>query len=1204
MPEYSCFLHPSQKGRSLDDLCPLCSNAYDFPLQRFPASINGKRIVKALSRGFYGAVYLAEHSNLGWQSAIKVIPVLSYAPAAEGGYGKDFLKEASIHRQLSEIDLIAAIINAGETKLAFGDQEIPCYWMELEYVEGESLQQIINDSPKDPWEIAQIACDLFDLVRELQQRKCCHNDLHAENIKIVKLDAQRARRDAIRPHLRTKILDLGSVADRSRSAGDNYSDIHRVAIHILDLVSSYEKQSHPLTPDSLRICVRLRQVAQLCCGTDKTRCPTPKDLKQEVLNACQFQRWWEQHVRLDSIAADYNAASMRSFYARSLFYDPGNWRKALLESGTQILIGMRGCGKTMLLRSIHWEARAYRGDDEEPIAVEQRLRSDQYIGLFVSCATLLRGPRPTAPGQVLRRLYLAYALEVARFVQSCQLLRIGQIHYPALEAFDTLIRTAVSWYQSPDDARDPFAIERALLIASNYELPEGQKDDVNPRDLFEGFTSRLCELADLLTGKRVLFLLDDVSVRYLATDTVAHLLNQLCFQSSDFSFKVSTETQTLHLSTPGGKPAQLGRDYELFDLGAEVFACLRSHPGGADFIEEVLMRRAQVTGNISRRRPRLILGSQSLMSVAREIRKGTKSAYWGIDVLSALCVGDIGDVLNLYERLVQECTGNESLSPEKQHQVIIDFVEHRLRALAIDDDWLYSHAVAFAEASHRELKSSRATRLRQYAEVFVKIDPERAEELFPRIIRLIDAGIFVVTGATPRMKTRSASPFIQFKLAYRRLLGLTNRIPLSMRDRFELSGDRLASWLLEPSSNKLGGPLEDDTELGDIDQDDKDDSIETFLFPAQENSSDNALPKEMPILSSTKISLPSPRTLLSVHASPLTDLAELEIDWGRQCAIAAIGFEDRSVGAWQNMISNCKPGRIILLEYEGSGELNGANKELLFQHLDAAGMSVQLRTISVVPTIKDIVSLFEIADGKDLLIDITSLAKPLIFTLVSESLRTRNSVTVLHTSAAEYHPPPSNLRKVAALLEKKSFRNAFALLDSIVSGERGPYECITVGGQFIDPSSPRFLAILTSLKHDPVHSVLEHGPFQDVEAIYPVHTSPGEQDRTIVARHLADYFAELHRGASWGIGSLDCAKAFEKLKALYVEYALVKGYNFAMSLTGTKMHTVGAGMLAATLMPAIVFYSKPSSFDPSKFTRGTGSTRGVVLKRYEEADSA
>src|SRR5437870_3818219 len=109
MFEYSCFLHPQEKGDSLDERCPVCREPFGFPLEHHPERINGKVVERALSRGFYGAVFLARHPRTNTPYAIKVIPVATYAPKSDGGYEKDFLEEAKLHLELGGTGLVAEL---------------------------------------------------------------------------------------------------------------------------------------------------------------------------------------------------------------------------------------------------------------------------------------------------------------------------------------------------------------------------------------------------------------------------------------------------------------------------------------------------------------------------------------------------------------------------------------------------------------------------------------------------------------------------------------------------------------------------------------------------------------------------------------------------------------------------------------------------------------------------------------------------------------------------------------------------------------------------------------------------------------------------------------------------------------------------------------------------------------------------------------
>jgi hypothetical protein len=103
---------------------------------------------------------------------------------------------------------------------------------------------------------------------------------------------------------------------------------------------------------------------------------------------------------------------------------------------------------------------------------------------------------------------------------------------------------------------------------------------------------------------------------------------------------------------------------------------------------------------------------------------------------------------------------------------------------------------------------------------------------------------------------------------------------------------------------------------------------------------------------------------------------------------------------------------------------------------------------------------------------------------------------------------------------------------------------------------------------------------------------------------MAEYLVRRYTGDVYGIPSLSHDKAYELLLELYKRYLLDGGYNFQIALTGTKMHAVGAGMFASVASPSSVYYSKPARFDPERFTKGTGVTRLLHLKRTEIGDSA
>jgi len=1202
MFEYACFLHPQEKSTSLEDACPQCGRRFRWPLDVLPSEIKGKAVEASLGRGFYGVVYRARGRR---PSAIKVIPKAMYAPAEEGGHGKSFDAEADQHADLtgdSEANLhIAAYLDAGEQVLDFDGVEIDCWWLEMEYLDGRPLREVISGGPRSPQEAAQIALDLLDVVDVLQNRGRHHNDLHSDNVFVLALAEGRARRQAIDPLVTVKLLDLGSLDEKSKSGPGRLGDVHWIATHIRDILDSYERTNPQLDPGELRLTAQLRRVAELYSGQDPDRRPTPADMRKSVRDIYAFgERPWGQPVRLGFVAEHYNAQSLPPWFAPELLNDPdGEWTKRISGPGPTLMAGMRGCGKTILLRSLEWTARLHRQEGETEHDVLRRLQDDRFLGLFVSCSALLRQPRGAPPDAPFHRLFLAFTREVIRDVHACELEGVGEIHYSALPPFVEMVERIVPWFERPASAVDVISLERALDAALQKRDPEGGDAPFNARTAFDELAQSSRRLVDLWADKTLLFLLDDVSIRYLPLDNVEQLLSQFSLQSPEFGFKLSTETQTLELSTPGGSPARRYRDYDFFDLGAEVYAhCDPTSP----FLAKVLERRTRLTDGEQGKTPVQVLGRQELISIARAIKSqpAKTPVYWGVEALAGMCNGDIGDILRLYTTMSERARqlGEYPLSPGEQHNAALALTENRLLSLAGRGEWYYRHAVAFAQASNLELAQSRPDGPRQYTGIRVNIEQGQVEEIFRKLMELVDAGVFVLTGSTNRTKGPKEAPYVQFKLAYSPVLGLSNRVPLSKRDRFELPTDQLRDWLAEPSAAKLrpnrrGGGADariEDPEPPKAQADADERNVRHAGAQLDMVSLESAPPPEPPVNGG----LPRPRVLFDVQTVAQGRPSDLAINWSKCQVLGAYGFEERSVGAWERLLEHAKPGGALQAAYPDSGL-----RERLDSVLEAADVPIERTEAAALYAEDGAMELVKRIDSEVPVIDVTALTKSLIFTLVRAALLKRGEVVVLHTAAASYFPRDEDLADVVELLEAREHLEAFGRLDEIVAGERGPYETVAVGTEHRDPSQPPVMAAFVALKFDRVQHVLDDLPVEQVFAIAPVSSRGSESPRTVVARYLAQYFVQRYGGEAFEIGSLDHDGAYQRLRELHRDYALQAGHNFEVALTGSKMHTVAAGMLAATVRPAGVHYSRPQEFKADRYTVGTGETIALHLRRFE-----
>lgn len=243
MAKYCCFLHAIKdyQEKTLDDFCMVegCKRKYGFPLYNWPKMIRNTEtgmeyiVNRPLSRGFYGATYLCSRKSKfisSYTTLLKVTPILFYSEFP----GKDFAKEVEIHNKVAkDADYLCSLKDAFEAKVQFGEDIIDCYVMELDYINGVTFEEYINDdSNVTPRKLAQIAIDLLYMWDELIRKNIFHNDLHEGNLMVQKLSTDERRVGAISPNIRLVAIDLGSAADESLSNCNRTGDQEFISRHI------------------------------------------------------------------------------------------------------------------------------------------------------------------------------------------------------------------------------------------------------------------------------------------------------------------------------------------------------------------------------------------------------------------------------------------------------------------------------------------------------------------------------------------------------------------------------------------------------------------------------------------------------------------------------------------------------------------------------------------------------------------------------------------------------------------------------------------------------------------------------------------------------------------------------------------------------------------------------------------------------------
>lgn len=1214
--EFICFFHPRVKGTAPDQLCEACGRRFDFPSENPPSTIAGFEVEHELGRGFYAVAYRVRHPRTGISFVMKVTPKAVYElpdPNDEtvGGYGnrRDFESECRLHASLEDIPEVARIANWDEDRIDLGGSPLDVYWTQMELVRGETIEHYFTQGKVlTPRAIAQVAEDLLTLSEKLLSQGIFHNDLHGGNAVIVDLPPEKHRRRAIDPAVAVRVFDLGSAAkdDKADLSSSRLGDLEQISLQIHRLLDRFDQSasSSAIIASDVRLSAQLRRVAQVHAQIDwESRRVTATDMLGEVRRAYALAVHPEQFrpIEFQSIQDHYNAQTLPSVFARALIYDPdGQWTRAMTSAGPQLVVGMRGCGKTMLLRSLEWSAHAVVGPEEDLAQAIARIADQSYIGLFVSCAHLLRAPRERVGEGALQRLYLAYAREAVRAVQTCEVHGIGEPQPQAIDRFCELVAATVPTFQQGERTASLPRIELQLSKAIQRDVPDEVRRAFVPLEAFTELAKGIRSMVDIWAGKTVLFLLDDVSKRFVNEEDLTDLLTQFCLKSETFGFKISTETQTQVLHSPSGERALEGRDYQVFHLGEHVLEALKGTAGGR-FLEQILDRRQQIVSGRTAVSARKRLGNQSLRSIAESIRGSGgdtltgKYPYYGLSALAATCVGDIGDVLQIFHKMTVGTPSGSVVSQRRQHEILV--AESRLRLLSlvkldVDDAWYFNHSAAFANASHREL--AQRDRLRQYSDIFIEVD-SGDKAAFRKLMNLVDNGVYVIIGFRQRSKAVDGSPIYQFALRFRKLFGLNFRIPLSNRDRFELTGTSVTGWLEEPRSEGLTPllPVGDDKDQGwmqDLSEDDGDeDDEESFEPPVGDDQAPPALfDEDFTELFAPDANVELPRTALKVAIDELP-VGPDTLNWQSATVIAGVGFEDRAAGSISALSESGvgRVGQFLLVRYPDQG-----NSQDVAAAVAALTDEVQFfdADTSADPSKAVHEAVTSLPPGP-VVLDVSALTKPLIYCFTKELLSTRSELVITHTAASTYDPLPTELHPVMELLHAGEFPEGLKQLDAITPGEGTEFVPLSVGEPWLDASLRSILVAFVTLKYRRLDALLESIATDKIIGVRTTHSSTPKGIESRAVGLISDYLVASQNGELRSVSAMDAAATYDLLMEYYDQYVLDNAYRIELALTGTKMQTVGAAAFASVARVANVLYSVPLNRDTSRFTHGTGRTR-------------
>jgi serine/threonine protein kinase len=1195
MSKFCCFNCPERdySEKELSDICPKCGKHYGFPLDEKPKEVGKFTVEKPIARGFYGATYLAvSKEKLPKRRVLKVIPQSIYT-----FFEKKFELECQEHSKLQN-EHIVEIYDYFDEDVDFNGTIIPCHVSVLDYIDGKALEdEMLSDISIE--RLTQIAIDLLEILQALKNNNKSHNDLHPGNIIVSNLQQGTRRIDQIDNSIKLIIIDLNSASDKTQSSDSRLGDINWIGDTIQKIVKQFidrkEKNNEKITDKENRVLTHFENYSKLLKQKiENTRIPHYSDLIFDIKNSyIHAADPWNESFSLRSFDYAYNAQTLKPNYVPALFVDPeGKFFKESIKPGPSIIYGMRGCGKTLLLLGLTFYSRISKENNDkysdlDADGIINRIQDDGFIGLYINANKLLDavGKNQTTIYKPLERMYLRFSQEALRTLMTLKKIKdncVSDLYYETIaheinSKINSIVLNNIKSERELDD----------WLTKEINILENGSGEEINISTaapiLFENLSTVITNCSEILKNHNILYLLDDLSTRYLSIDNITPLISTFIFQSNKCAFKITTEEQTLNaiLLSPGNQEKlRLDRDLQTYNLGNQVNEEIRKNN---DFVINILLKRSKCYLE-SYPKPIELLGDCSLLDIANNItqtgrkKKEKKLFYHGITMLSKVCVGDIGDIIHIYNLMLEKYKSIKKtpLPGEIQNDVYQSVSANKLFDLDRNKNDLKDFAITFAKASYKLLMDSRHTnRLRQYNSINVNITSGNQDFQIERLRSLVDAGIFIYDGSpkSPRTTGNNTNPLLQFKLAFRKLLGLTNFIGITQADRFELSGNELENWLKNPQDGEkilLKNKIIDDSVFEPAVTTSNafnkaPTSIQGSLFSEMENYKTNHHNNILAfIVEQNTILLDS----VKFGDKSLTNYKQY---------LLGVGFEDRTYESLKKILSVTELETIYAIEHS----LKEGKFEDIRQLLVQSGKKIHFIKENEINSID-----FNIKT----LIDVSGLSKAMIFNSLIETKKEMGNIVVVETEALELSPSDKDLEHIInTSADKQATTVLKEVTEKIESSEIEPYIITRIFNTDTDESNYRVVLCFSSAKFERMLYFLDNKQYDKILIINPV----GDDNRSKLARCSSQVIQDKYSSLETEIQNVDITNPNDILKAiteLYQKYYIQEGYNFDIALTGSKLQTICASIFTCYNKINNCWYISPKGWKSNSFSSGATDT--------------
>jgi len=900
------------------------------------------------------------------------------------------------------------------------------------------------------------------------------------------------------------------------------------------------------------------------------------------------------------------------------------WTSELEKNENVLLIGPRGCGKTMIFRRFRFKTKIAAKKTDE-------INSDPYIGFYLPCESLfyMRFSDLSEVDIDDNKDALILFFNMAVVAEVCSTLSIipndlGTVPPSVAVGISRLLEEEVGalWKELRFPAT--FASLDELSACAEQIMRHIRKsiaycEIVHARGSTD-FLTRLVEIVKreipALSGRYFTFFLDDYTEERVPIGLQEALHPIVCQRSADVCFKISAHMFGSIYNFPRPLALDEGRNIQVINLGTAYLKRNKRKVEGKLLLKILDQRFKKCDGWNGKIEDWLghtyYPGGRSLSWVVRDLNLRAKVHYHGTECLMDLCTGDYSEMIRMVGEIFREAGIDRGapvqiIRPALQGKAIESVSREylsRVRHIRPDGQKLFNIVDCFGNLSKKLLyehplvsqgKDSRGRqRMDPYDLLNIYVDDFTTSAKAARQVweRLQKASIFVDIGIAPSQRAVIAD-----RATLRRIYCPAFRTTLTSSERLQLTRHQFEWFTDKPDEfcKDYFGRATNQAEQPRFWEKDRVEEIKieevplvASFFPEDKNQV-NYVHKARAQWVEVVNGLPK--------LTPADEL--IGKDSCFDLYIGALGFEERTTEAAAALARRgVRVQNAFLFEFDRyykAAEQRREKYNEIIKQLTAGNSHrpfnapITVQDPGCPKRMRDLLDALARSENPNILFDCTSCPSLILTTSLTILLDYPCNLTILYSEASDYFPTCSEWE----------------------SGRLRPQE-IRVLGPF---AGVRFVAKPAILQADdigelPVLLILfptfnterTDGVLADLDPAMKIWLfgEPHDLSKNLYRIEMAKSFAApiMDPADPWAlVTTFDYRESLLALAGIYEKYH--RNYRIVVMPHGSKMNTLGTALFAAAHQVSMVF-AMPKTYNPDRYSKGCSEVWGIHLGKTRD----